>query len=223
MKQTNDVDHVKNARQPAAAAPPSWWPRRLTRHQVSTALQTSIGSVRRLEGKTLHPVRGDDGAWGFDPAEIAAIAAASKDANKSRVPPSAEAALAAEVFTLFNARRPFREVVTIVRQPPHVVRALYKEWHEDGDLWVSRHTVKEIRARIFQAWPDQDRPRIRNAEDLVSFISGLLDELRDSAGQLDERDRQIAELRAWKKQASEKIANLRASSARPAEDQYPRS
>ena len=61
MRQKTKVQNEGCSRHPAAtAARPEWWPRRLTRHQVGEQLRKSPTGVRRLEGKTLHPVIGLD-------------------------------------------------------------------------------------------------------------------------------------------------------------------
>ena len=42
----------------------------LTRSQVARRLGKSIATVRRLEDRALHPVRGDHGVWLFDDWEV---------------------------------------------------------------------------------------------------------------------------------------------------------
>lgn len=197
MKPKNEITNTEPTRQPAAAAVPEWWPRRLTRGQVAAELETSIASVRRMEGGTLHPLKGEDGSWGFDPAEVVPRKPRDRvEAPRAKTSPEGE--LAAAVFRLFNENRGFREVVTELRLPPEVVRALYREWHEDGDLWIPRDIVGWMR-EVFAGWFPEERrlARIRTGRDLANLLEltfEYVDELHEAAAERRNRIKELKEV-----------------------------
>src|SRR4051812_12762548 len=57
---------VMDKQQAGSPAKTGW----LTRGEAARLLGVSVGKVRRAEGGLLHPVRGDDGAWYFEPGEV---------------------------------------------------------------------------------------------------------------------------------------------------------
>jgi hypothetical protein len=102
---------------------------RLTRREVAERLGISVSSVRRLEGVGLHPVLDDDGVWRFDPAELERMPVQRKPrrgGKRSRT--SKEGDAAARVFAMFGQGRSLRDIVLSAKQPPDVVRRLYREW-----------------------------------------------------------------------------------------------
>jgi hypothetical protein len=102
-----------------------------------------------MEGDKLHPVTGPGGVRLFDPAEVAAVAAAllrqgSAGARPASRPRSAARArgvpqeppielprgeLAARVFERLEQRQSLAEIVVGLRIAPEVVRELHREWH----------------------------------------------------------------------------------------------
>jgi hypothetical protein len=104
----------------------------LTRAQVAERLGISTSSVRRLEWDKLQPLQDERGVHRFDPAEVDALA------PRRRPPVSAslagirgrhkEGRLAADVFKMFARRLTLPQIVVATRQPPEVIRELYREW-----------------------------------------------------------------------------------------------
>lgn len=125
----------------------------LTRSQVAERLGVAVATVRRLEGKRLHPRR-VDGVWLFDPLEVAEVAN-ERGTVVGQAKPSSAGALAAAVFKLLDLGRTFREIVQLTESPPDVVRELHHEWRcgfnvppeDDRDLEQARdRDEREIRA-----------------------------------------------------------------------------
>ena len=106
----------------------------MTRAEVADSLGVSVATVRRIEGKTLHPRRASDGHWCFDPREVEAVRPAVARAGKP-APPGKHAArgpadgeLAAKLFPLFERGASFDAVVRETHASPTAVRALFHEW-----------------------------------------------------------------------------------------------
>jgi hypothetical protein len=97
----------------------------ITRNEVARMLRVSVATVRRMEGKSLHP-RLIDGAWRFEVDEVNRIQRASNSVSK-RVP--SEGQIAAEIFRRFDEGQSLRQIVRECRQLPKVVQALYEEWN----------------------------------------------------------------------------------------------
>jgi len=104
---------------------------RMTRRQVAERLGISTSSVRRLEGVRLHPTLDEDGVWRFDAAELAAEPVhRRRPARRAPARGKRQQAgdVAARVFRMFEQRRSLRDIVVTARQPPELVRTLYREW-----------------------------------------------------------------------------------------------
>jgi hypothetical protein len=102
----------------------------LTRAQVALRLGVSSSTVRRMEGVCLHPTQDHRGTWLFAVAEVSALLATTPHATRrpraSRAPSRGE--IAARVFRLLSRGCSLRQIVVQTRQPPVVVRQLYREW-----------------------------------------------------------------------------------------------
>jgi hypothetical protein len=96
----------------------------ITRNEVASMLGVSVATVRRMEGKSLHP-RMVDGAWRFEVDEVKNIQRAPNSVVK-RSPSEGE--VAAEIFRRFDEGQSLRQIVRECRQPPSVVRILHQEW-----------------------------------------------------------------------------------------------
>jgi excisionase family DNA binding protein len=96
----------------------------LTRDKVASILGVSVSTIRRMEGKSLHP-RLVGRTWLFDLAEVMA---AQRSARSTTAKTSSSGELAAELFRRFNEGQPLRRVVRECRQDPEVVQALYRQW-----------------------------------------------------------------------------------------------
>jgi hypothetical protein len=110
---------------------------RLTRREVALRLGISTSSVRRLEWCDLHPEQDERGRWRFDPAEFARL-----EPRPHRVDRGASITdearglarrgrVAARVFRLFARNMTLPQIVVATKQPPEVVRELYREWSTD--------------------------------------------------------------------------------------------
>lgn len=124
--------------------------RLLTRAEVAARLGVSPSTVRRYEGKQLHPRKGADGVNRFDPDDVAALAmklmgekppkSTLKVARHGARPPGAARTpgdIAAEVFARLEQRQSLAEIVIGVRVAPDVVRELHREWQRgliEGEL-----------------------------------------------------------------------------------------
>jgi hypothetical protein len=113
----------------------------LTRSEVAALLRVSIATVRRLQGRDLHPARSGDGPYLFDPNEVEQVRA-----NRPLPPEPRTCAdpgeLAAEAFKLFREGVDVRDVVIALRRPPGEVAELYASWERMGDSIVISPKLK---------------------------------------------------------------------------------
>lgn len=98
---------------------------------MAERLGCSVSSVRRLEGKALHPEQSAAGVWLFDAAEVEALDVASRPRARSQASGAAEGTIASRVFLMLEAGHDLREIVIATRTPPRLVRELYAEWLMD--------------------------------------------------------------------------------------------
>jgi len=96
----------------------------ITRSEVASMLGVSVATVRRMEGKSLHP-KMVDRTWAFDPDEVAKV---QRSPSRTTKRPPSDGELAAEIFRRFDLRQSLGEIVREFRQSPKVVQALYREW-----------------------------------------------------------------------------------------------
>lgn len=96
----------------------------LTRTEVAALLGVSVATVRRMEGKALHP-KMVGGTWLFDPGQVATIRR-SPSSTARRIPSDGE--LAAEIFRRFDQGQSLRQIVRECQQSPKVVQMLYQDW-----------------------------------------------------------------------------------------------
>ena len=137
---------VTNTPAPGEAPSEVW-----TRHEVAEHLSVSITTVRRMEGRDLHPQLDARGVRLFAASEVRSVAerrAPRPTTDKTED----EGALAARVFALFRGGADLRTVVITARVHPRVVRDLYTEW------WV---TLNEGERRRRQALADAEDRRER--------------------------------------------------------------
>jgi hypothetical protein len=119
----------------------------LTRGDVATIVGVSIATIRRLEGKELHPQRSAEGVYLFDPREVEVVRA-------RRSPPPVprhcrdEGELAAEAFTLLRDGVDVRDVVIALRRPATEIAALYAEWERMGGTLVISPALHAQLARM---------------------------------------------------------------------------
>jgi predicted transcriptional regulator len=137
----------------------------LTRAEVAVLLGVSIASVRRLQGRDLHPQRSEQGFYLFDPGEVESV--------RSRRPPAPEprechdaGELAAEAFKLFRDGVDQRDVLIALKRSPQEIEGLYAAWERMGGAhFVSEKVYDQLRRmthlrllapEVLQALEDDD-------------------------------------------------------------------
>lgn len=98
--------------------------KKLSRSEVAKRLGVSKATIRRREGTELHPTIGPRGERAFDPKEVEALASAARVTKKR---PQTKGEIAAWIFELIDQQKSLAEIVKTTRQPPDVVRKLYRE------------------------------------------------------------------------------------------------
>ncbi len=93
----------------------------LTRSAVAEILGVHISTVRRLEGRDLHPVRDANGIHHFDRREVEELA--TRRGRSGR--PSGR--IAARVYELLREQKTIGEIVSETELPPEDVRALVEQ------------------------------------------------------------------------------------------------
>ncbi len=93
----------------------------LTRSEVADALGVHISTVRRLEGRDLHPIRDRNGVHHFDRTEVAELAAKRGRSIAS------SGKVAARVYQLLRERKTIGEIVCETELSPAEVRALFDQ------------------------------------------------------------------------------------------------
>ena len=114
----------------------------LTRSEVAKSLSVSVSTVRRMEGRELHPTVDDRGVHFFDIEQVRKLAEAINQVTETRTSPGgrqklSSGDLAAEVFERLEQRQSLSEIVRALRVEPRKVRALYHEWRmslERGEM-----------------------------------------------------------------------------------------
>jgi hypothetical protein len=124
----------------------------LTRQQVANRLRVSIATVRRMEGRELHPQKNDKGVWTFDASEVMRLAESRVTTRKIRK--NDEGEIAARVFELFDSGCDLPEIVYTLRQPPRVIRDLYSEWLVSLQNGEKRRQSEQMDAKLAQTFPD---------------------------------------------------------------------
>jgi hypothetical protein len=107
----------------------------MTRAEVADAMDVSVSTVRRMEGRLLHPIIGGDGARHFDPAEVLRVIAERAKQSSSELN---EGERDARVFDLLAEGKGLRDIVIALRLPVEVVARLVSLWGpaERGDVVI---------------------------------------------------------------------------------------
>jgi len=154
----------------------------------------AVATVRRLEGKRLHP-RFENGVWLFDPVEVTKVVdQRSADAPVAKVRPASPGAVASAVFRLLDDGRSFREIVQLTEQRPAIVRALHREWrcgfkvpdHVEGDDEIER--ARDRDDRELRVW-EQQMMELGRREDEYDLRSRDVRRPRTSSRQVALRER----------------------------------
>jgi hypothetical protein len=115
----------------------------LTRTEVARQLRVSIATVRRMEGRELHPRRRRDGTRLFDATEVATIA------TSRAVRPNAGGEIAARACELFREGKGVVDVVIALRQSFDTVRSLFRAFlEEQGAVLVPGPIARDIEAEF---------------------------------------------------------------------------
>ena len=93
----------------------------LTRSEVAAILGVHISTVRRLEGRDLHPIRDANGVHYFDRREVEDLAARRGRSGRR------SGAMAARVYQLLRDRKTIGEIVCETELAPAEVRALFEQ------------------------------------------------------------------------------------------------
>jgi hypothetical protein len=145
----------------------------LTRGEVAEIIRVSVTTVRRLQGRELHPRRSSEGVYLFDPREVEEVRA-----RRPRPPESIECRepgeLAAETFRLFRDGVDVRDVVIAVRRPPTEIEALHTDWERMGDMLVISWRIRSQLSRMVRH--DLLSPEILEAieDDDADTLGGLV-------------------------------------------------
>jgi hypothetical protein len=132
-------------------------PGKLTRTEVARRLGVSLTTLRRMEGKTLHPETGPGGVRFFDQHEVEAVEVTyrrvrSRQVTREQGPDGDEAA---EVFELLDRGLHPIEVVKQLRIAPERVASLHGSWarlKRTSSTGASPHIspTGELAARAFE-------------------------------------------------------------------------
>lgn len=129
----------------------------MTRQHVADRLGVSIATVRRMEGKELHPVVGLDGVRRFESDEVEVLLQArlrqarSPQPEKTRREPAPNMApvlsvtgeIAAEVFADLDAGRTPAHIVVARKVVPELVRRLVSDWQSLRRLEVALPSAEQ--------------------------------------------------------------------------------
>ena len=141
----------------------------LTRSQVARRIGRSLATVRRLEGKELHPRPDARGVNRFDPGEVDALAdrlmeTGSVPALRDDEPPSAEGAYRQDAQTITKLTA---DVENLQRQLGHAERRA-----QDAD-----RELDEYKGRVARELGDLARELIDIDPDLGDFVFDAMREL----------------------------------------------
>ncbi len=165
----------------------------ITRGEVARALGVAVASVRRLEAVRLHPTRGDDGVWRFDPAEVSALVAERRQITRPVVAAAdlTDGEVAALVFGLFEEGKTFSATVRELRLPPDRIRQLHRQW---------RAGFADVEDDL-GAEEDIELQRARDERELLAWERRVF-ELQQRDDEIERRDRlermQAPTFREWR-------------------------
>jgi len=114
-----------------------------TRARVAEVLDVSVTTIRRLEGRTLHPHRGQDGIHLFDRTEVEHLAATRRSDRRQSHRDTQAGQISAAAFALLkNGTRP-SDVVIELELPARVVEDLHESWERLNNRHVIENKVLE--------------------------------------------------------------------------------
>ena len=119
----------------------------LTRSEVAAILGVHISTVRRLEGRDLHPIRDANGVHHFDRREVEDLAARRGRSGR----PSG--AMAARVYQLLRDRKTIGEIVCETELTPAEVRAIFEQLTTP----LGQRTREERDAEDRREWKEHEK------------------------------------------------------------------
>lgn len=130
----------------------------LSRSETAATLGIGVTTLRRLEGRELHPIVDERGHHRFAEEEVMAY-----QPRRRRPRPTQRGRIAAAVFRKFDQGEDIRDIVMQLEVEPRIVRSLYEDWLLDLDRGRERargerrhrRTLAEERARMKQQELDQ--------------------------------------------------------------------
>jgi hypothetical protein len=140
----------------------------LSRVDVAQALSCSVATVRRMEGRELHP-RLSSGVHLFDPLEVEGVAAKRAGHQEETRP---EGTIAAAVFAALDRGLDMKEIVTTLEVHPEVVLELYQHWVENDATGFrrSQRTQEPLRSSYD---PKAVLARVRDGERALEQKLGI--------------------------------------------------
>ena len=137
----------------ASDSPSNHW----TRGEVAKHLGVSVSTIRRMEGRALHPAVDEQGVRRFEVAEVRAVY--EERVHRPLTKRDSEGETASRVFELLKRGAGPREVVVSAKVHPRVVRELYAEWLvslRDGEMRRQQAELdaedRRERARSAREW-----------------------------------------------------------------------
>jgi hypothetical protein len=115
---------------------PATW---LSRSQVIELLDRTGEEIEAMHDSDLHPERGHDGSWRYRPKEVMAVALGG----------SADGAVSAKAFELFEANTPTHQVLMKMKQRAAVVNSLRADYDGMvGNLVLRPATLAALRSLL---------------------------------------------------------------------------
>ena len=140
----------------------------LTRGQVAKMFGTSISWVRRHEGVTLFPKKNRDGVFIFSRKEVEALVA---ERGRPTICATPDGEIAAQVFELFKAPVPLRDIVIQLRLAPERVSVLWSFWVKMSGKDVLVPALQKV-----ETWRIAQGKKWDTAAELVEFVRELVAE-----------------------------------------------
>jgi len=146
-----------------------------TRGEVAEILGCSCGTIRRFEGKKLHPVVDKNGIHRFPPAEVHAQRFHDQRMPKGplREQPS-DGEIAAAAFHMFAAEKTRTEVVIALRITPQRVDDLWAEYSIGYEAAAAKRKQEQVRKETEAMLHGSDEERRKRREESAKRHSEVM-------------------------------------------------
>jgi len=135
----------------------------LSRRQVAALLNESELEIKGRHDTTLHPIKGADGSWRYQPEEVAALL---RGLSGGEPGVEANGAVCSAGFELFRDGKSLTDVVITLRQTPAVVRNLRVEYDSMAAcLTIGQEPLARL-SGVLRATP-------RDEAQLFELVAGL--------------------------------------------------